>query len=81
MWPSELLTAETAHRCNCRASDRSLCGWPVFDPYTKFVHNWGTFILWWDLTYTAFLIPISVAFVINGRNDFLGWLNLLTGMN
>eukprot|EP00873_Tetraselmis_striata_P021507 jgi/Tetstr1/441771/TSEL_029988.t1 len=62
-----------------RASDRSLCGWPVFDPYTKFVHNWGTFILWWDLTYTAFLIPISVAFVINGRNDFLGWLNLLTG--
>ena len=41
---------------------RSLCWLPILDPFSKFVIIWSNFLMVFDLTYTAFFLPISVGF-------------------
>ena len=47
---------------------RSLCWLPILDPFSKFVIIWSNFLMVFDLTYTAFFLPISVGFKTNVTN-------------
>ncbi|CAL8463823.1 g3357 [Coccomyxa elongata] len=59
---------------------RSLFGLPIISPFSAFARTWSGVILGLDLVYTAFLIPILVAFEVPD----VGWtwgcfINLIAG--
>jgi hypothetical protein len=63
---------KTLHTC-CRYSDRSLLGVRIMRPDAKLAHFWLLIITLVDFTYTAFLVPISMAF--DSTNVFT-WLTI-----
>ncbi len=41
---------------------RSYVGLPVADPLSRWAYLWGTVATVTDMTFTAFIVPLSVAF-------------------
>lgn len=61
-----------------RPAHPSLCFLPVLSPLTsRTVLTWKTFITIFDMTYTAFLVPLGVAFSTLGKNSFWGWMGII----
>jgi len=68
---------------------RSVCGLPVLSPESKFARVWGHIIMWVDLLYTAFFVPITVGFKMSGGpgaveagfgDIFIKYLDLMAGI-
>lgn len=63
----------------CRSA-RSIFGLPLLNPLARWYKTWTSFIFLLDLVYTAFLIPMLVAFEVPD----IGWgwgciINLVAG--
>jgi len=61
-------------------ANRSVCGIPVLDPRSPIVTVWSYIIMWVDLIYTAFLVPISVAFLAGDTTSPLAWIDFVAGL-
>eukprot|EP00192_Tetraselmis_astigmatica_P009484 CAMPEP_0117650336 /NCGR_PEP_ID=MMETSP0804-20121206/1485_1 /TAXON_ID=1074897 /ORGANISM="Tetraselmis astigmatica, Strain CCMP880" /LENGTH=819 /DNA_ID=CAMNT_0005456201 /DNA_START=188 /DNA_END=2647 /DNA_ORIENTATION=+ len=60
---------------------RSVCGCPVMGPTCKFALMWRTFLLYFDLSYTAFFVPISVGFRLGAAaDDTTKWIDVAAGI-
>ena len=62
------------HTCSDRKT--SLLGLPILSPDHAIVHAWTAIITLVDLTYTAFLVPISIAFDQIRKGSHLSWLTI-----
>lgn len=64
------------HRWPHSKTNRSIIGVPMFRPDAMVVHIWTLIITMVDLTYTAFLVPLSIAFdqIVPGKS--LSWLTI-----
>ncbi|KAK9809917.1 hypothetical protein WJX72_001723 [[Myrmecia] bisecta] len=63
-----------------KSRQRSIFNLPILSPLSTFVQVWGALILVLDMTYTAFIVPISVAFQSSDLADsWAGCTNLVTG--
>lgn len=53
---------------------------PIWNPYSKLYWCWCTYVLLMDATYTAFVVPIAVAFdTSNVAWDWAGYLDFIAG--
>ncbi|RMZ52856.1 hypothetical protein APUTEX25_000975 [Auxenochlorella protothecoides] len=60
-----------------RFKGRSIFGLPLIDPDDAFFRGWELFMTLIDLTYTAFLVPVSVAFdKVEGSGSFT-WITYM----
>ncbi len=57
-------------------ANRSLIGVPIMRPDSLIVHAWTLVITLVDLTYTAFLVPLSIAFDTTKVGTTLTWLTI-----
>lgn len=57
-------------------ANRSLIGIPIMRPDSLIVHAWTLVITFVDLTYTAFLVPLSIAFDTTKVGTTLTWLTI-----
>ena len=71
------------YRCSASKSpwihsktNRSLIGIPIMRPDSLVVHAWTLVITIVDLTYTAFLVPLSIAFDTTKQGTTLTWLTI-----
>ncbi|KAI8110821.1 hypothetical protein M9434_004395 [Picochlorum sp. BPE23] len=55
---------------------RSLLGIPMLRPDSSIIHVWTGVITFIDLTYTAFLVPLSIAFDDIVQGTSLSWLTI-----
>ena len=62
--------------CVCREKHRSLLGIPMLRPDSSIIHVWTGVITFVDLTYTAFLVPLSIAFDDIVQGTSLSWLTI-----
>jgi hypothetical protein len=53
-----------------------LIGIPIMRPDSLIVHAWTLVITLVDLTYTAFLVPLSIAFDTTKQGTTLTWLTI-----
>jgi len=58
------------------ARNRSLLGIPIMRPDSLIVHAWSAIITLVDLSYTAFLVPLSIAFDLTREGTSLSWLTI-----
>ncbi|CAL8465088.1 g4623 [Coccomyxa elongata] len=63
---------------NINRSSRSIFGLPLISPLSRCAKYWSTLILALDLVYTAFLIPVLVAFEVPDTNWTWGCIINLT---
>ncbi len=52
---------------------RQRCRWPTIHPMSKFALAWSLITMLVDATYTAFLVPIGIAF--HFRAETFSWYN------
>ena len=57
-------------------NNRSLLGIPIMRPDSLVVHAWTLVITLVDLTYTAFLVPLSIAFDMTKQGTHMSWLTI-----
>lgn len=62
-----------------RFDGRSLLGIPLLRPTSLFVGLWGLLVLLLDLSYTAFLIPIEVAFDLHSAITWMRIVDVCAG--
>lgn len=63
-------------------SPKSIFGLPMVDPYSKFALVWLLFIMLMDLVYTAYWVPLNVAFCSTSYGDLSSpctWADLMGG--
>ncbi|KAK9814109.1 hypothetical protein WJX72_000796 [[Myrmecia] bisecta] len=59
---------------------RSIFGLPLLSPLSQFARVWASFVLTLDLTYVAFIVPITVAFQVSDLAfTWAGIVNLVAG--
>lgn len=59
--------------------DTSLCGLPVIDPYHWLVNLWTRLVFVFDMSYTAFLVPVSVGFQTSERHSWNAIIDTVAG--
>jgi len=60
--------------------DTSLCGLPVIDPYHWLVNLWTRLVFVFDMSYTAFLVPVSVGFQTSERHSWNAIIDTVAGI-